>query len=75
MLTFKLDSLTELNSTTIILIAVLVIWEMIWKALALWRAAQEKSKAWFVVLLLINSVGILPIIYLLATKKNAHASS
>lgn len=49
---------------TTVLIAALV-WELCWKGVALWRAAQRKQSVWFVVMLIINSVGILPIVYLL----------
>jgi hypothetical protein len=41
-----------------------VIWSIIWKGLALWRAAREGSKPWFVVLLIVNTLGILEILYL-----------
>jgi len=43
---------------------VLAIWTLVWKGLALWRAAQNKSKPWFIVLLLVNTVGILEIAYI-----------
>lgn len=33
------------------------------KALALWKAARSDSKGWFVALLLINTLGVLDIIY------------
>jgi hypothetical protein len=40
-----------------------------WKAWALWRAAQLKQKVWFVVLLVLNTMGILEIIYLFVISK------
>lgn len=46
------------------LFLVLAIWETVWKALALWRAAKNDSTPWFVVLMIFNTVGILPILYL-----------
>jgi hypothetical protein len=42
----------------------LIVWSLIWKGLALWKAAREGSKAWFVVLLVLNTAGILDILYL-----------
>jgi len=42
----------------------IMIWTMVWKGLALWQSAKEGKKTWFVVLFLINSLGILEIIYL-----------
>jgi len=44
---------------------VLVIWDLIWKSLALWHSARKSQKGWFISLLIINSLGILPIIYLI----------
>lgn len=43
----------------------LAIWDLVWKAIALWRAAQRKEVLWFIAILIVNSLGILPIIYLL----------
>jgi methionyl-tRNA synthetase len=45
-------------------IGILAVWVICWKGFALWKAAQNNSKPWFIALLLINSVGILEIIYL-----------
>jgi len=43
---------------------IIVVWSLIWKGLALWRAAHRGEKVWFIVFLLINTAGILEIIYL-----------
>lgn len=42
----------------------LVLWDVIWKGIALWKSAGHRQKGWFVTLLIVNSLGILPIIYL-----------
>ena len=47
---------------------IVILWDIIWRGLALWRAARRDQVVWFVFILVINSVGILPIIYLLATR-------
>ncbi len=46
----------------------LLVWSMFWKGLALWRAAKGGEKVWFVFLFLINTLGILDIIYLILTR-------
>jgi len=46
------------------LIIVLIIWTFFWKGLATWHAASRKEKAWFFLLLIINTFGILELIYL-----------
>lgn len=45
------------------LLIIVIAWTMAWKGLALWRAARSGAKIWFIVLLLVNTVGILDIIY------------
>lgn len=50
------------------IILVLAVWDIVWRGLALWRAGRNRQLGWFVVLLVINSVGILPIIYLLLNR-------
>lgn len=47
----------------------LAIWSLFWKALALWHSARRGQTVWFIVLLLINTVGILDIIYLFIAGK------
>ncbi len=49
----------------------LLIWSMIWKGFALWRAARENSIAWYIVLFLVNTAGILEILYLFIFSKKA----
>jgi len=50
----------------LIAFAVLGVWSLIWKGFALWRAARDESKVWFVILLLVNTLGVLEIVYLFA---------
>ena len=46
------------------LLALLVVWTLIWKGLALWRAARAGQSAWFVAFLALNTAGLLEIAYL-----------
>ncbi len=50
-------------------LGLLVIWSIVWKALALWKSARAGSKVWFVVFLFVNTLGILEMIYLFALSK------
>lgn len=59
-------TLTTLQTTGL---TTLIIWELVWKGIALWRAAQQKDKAWFIVLLIFNSAGLLPILYMFIFSK------
>ena len=45
-------------------LAVIFIWSLAWKLLALWKSARKGSPIWFVLLAIINTVGILEILYI-----------
>lgn len=47
-----------------ILFAAGYLWSIIWKGLGLWRSAHAKQQYWFIAILILNTVGILEIIYL-----------
>lgn len=47
----------------------IIIWTLFWKGCALWFAAKDNKKWWFVVLLILNSVGILEIVYIFVVAK------
>lgn len=49
----------------------LVIWGLFWKGWALWRAVKNDSKPWFIVLLVVNTLGILEILYIFIFGKKA----
>jgi len=42
----------------------LTIWSLFWKGWALWKSANKKQLIWFIILLMINTVGILEILYI-----------
>jgi len=67
-----MESITQLaNLTGIhpIFIALAIIWSLIWKGLALWKSAELRQKYWFIAILVINTLGILEIIYLFFVAK------
>ena len=51
-------------------VIVLMIWSLVWKALAMWKAARRGDKVWFVVFLIINTLGILDILYIYVFSKD-----
>ena len=59
-------SIVAWSGGMILLVVILAIWSVIWKAWALWRAARNNHLAWYIVMLLINTAGILEIIYIFA---------
>ena len=54
-----------------ILLLILFLWTLPWKAYALWTAVKRNEKVWFVVFIIVNTFGIFEIIYLfwIAKKK------
>lgn len=54
----------HLTPPAIILLSVLAVWELAWKGVALWKASKNRQLAWFVAILILNTAGILEIIYI-----------
>jgi hypothetical protein len=48
------------------LVIFLILWGGVWKAIALWKAARNSALAWFIVFCVLNTAGILEIIYIFA---------
>ena len=53
------------------IIIILMIWETVWKLIALWKAGRNNHLAWFICIALINTIGILPIVYILIHRKKS----
>jgi hypothetical protein len=53
----------------VILIFLVAIWDLIWKGIGMWKAGRNNQLVWFIVIFLINTIGILPIVYLLWFQK------
>jgi methionyl-tRNA synthetase len=51
------------------LILIAGLWSLFWKGTALWRAARNGDGIWFIIMLLVNTLGILEIIYLFGVAK------
>jgi len=71
---------TTYPSLFLLLIPVLIliaVWDGVWKVIGLWKSARNNQLAWFICLAIFNTVGILPIIYLVWCQRdrNQHGSS
>jgi len=51
------------------LLPIILVWSIFWKGLALWHAGRRGQPWWFVIMLIVNTAGILEIIYLFAVIK------
>ena len=59
--------LTE-NTWILLLIAA---WVLPWKGVALWKAAKNRHKRWFIALLVINTLAVLEILYIFIFSKKS----
>jgi len=50
-------------------VLLVIVWSILWKGLALWHSARRHQGWWFVIILILNTAGILEIIYLFAVLK------
>jgi hypothetical protein len=64
----QLNSFLALVTDSRFLILILV-WSLFWKGCALWIAGKNNQKIWFWVILILNTVGILEIIYIFCIAK------
>ncbi len=46
------------------------LWDGVWKAIGMWKSARNNQIAWFICIAIFNTVGILPIIYVLWCQKD-----
>ncbi len=49
------------------------LWTLPWKGVALWKAARNAHKWWFIVLLIVNTLAILEILYIFYFSKKIKA--
>ena len=45
------------------------LWALAWKGIALWKSARHNQKWWFIALLVINTLGLLKILYIFVFSK------
>lgn len=48
-----------------IAIVVVALWDITWKGIGLWRSARRYQTGWFIAMLILNTAGLLPILYLI----------
>lgn len=68
-----IPSQTQINPWVLVVTILLWVWSVPWKGYALWKAAGLKQKWWFIVLLLVNTIGVLEILYIFVFSKHSSA--
>ena len=56
-------------TAALVLFTILSIWALVWKGFALWKSSKKNQLIWFIALLIINTVGILEILYIFVFSK------
>jgi hypothetical protein len=65
------DAQNPLLVLFIVAIILLAIWDGVWKVIAMWKSARNNQLAWFVCITIFNTLGVLPILYILFFQKTA----
>ena len=42
----------------------IMVWSLYWKGMSMWKAANKGDRNWFIALLILNTLGILDILYI-----------
>ena len=48
----------------VLIVVLLAAWTLPWKGVALWKSARRGEIVWFIVFCLVNTLGLLEIVYL-----------
>lgn len=64
-----LTQFETLMNGSIYLLLVVIVWTLIWKGIALWKASKKNHLIWFIAILVINTLGILEILYIFLFSK------
>jgi methionyl-tRNA synthetase len=60
-----IPSIELMPAWLIVLLIACIVWAIPWKGIALWKSARNNQKIWFIVFLIVNTLGILEIFYIL----------
>ncbi len=47
-----------------------LLWSLPWKGVALWKAARNNQMGWYIAMLIIQTLGVLEILYIFFFQKN-----
>ncbi len=65
----EINSIASVLGIPLWFFVIILVWSLVWKLLALWKAARKNSIVWFVILAVVNTVGILEILYIFLFSK------
>ena len=62
-------ALYQMEAILWLAIILAVVWSLVWKGVALWHAGRNAHLGWFITLFIVNTLGILEIIYIFAFRR------
>ncbi len=62
------NALFETFAWLLPLIVIAAGWDTVWKLIGMWKSARNNQLGWFISIAIFNTLGILPIIYILTHK-------
>lgn len=68
-------NINYIDSLNLLLLILIIAWSLAWKGMGLWVSARKGQKVWFIAILIVNSMGILEIIYFISEKIKAKRKS
>jgi EamA domain-containing membrane protein RarD len=71
----RMEMLLNQNMWMLSAMFILALWVLPWKGYALWLAARNSHKKWFIILLTVNTLAILDIIYIFAVGRKKKKSA
>ena len=72
MIDFLTQYMTDHPLRLIVFFIFVFLWSAIWKGVALYKSGKNEHKGWFIAILVLNTMGILPIIYLLLNREDRY---
>jgi hypothetical protein len=69
------QQITSMMPWFITVICIVALWDAVWKVIGMWKSARNNHLAWFICIAIFNTIGILPIIYILMHKTNTGSSN
>lgn len=65
----EMNNIMQILDPSSPMLYLLIAWSLVWKGIALWNSARNKQLVWYIALFIINTAGILEIIYLIFFNK------
>jgi len=74
-LLFQISTVSQIDPKIILFLIIFsIFWVLPWKGVALWKAAKNSDKKWFIVIFLLNTLSLIEILYIFIFAKRKKAT-